>query len=162
MAKYPDPPGFAEWEAQVSGSLREDPLWRTPAYRFAVWLSDLARIDMGPLWRNPEVVDIADQLSRAVRGISSNLAEGYGRTTGPERARYYDYAASSTREARDWYFKARHYLPEDVVEQRFELLLRILRILSAVIPRERADSIGRARRTRSRHRDSQTRTGDET
>ena len=157
MPKYPDPPGFAEWESQISASLREDPLWRTPAYRFAAWLSDLARIDMAPLWRDPETTDIADQLLRAVRGISSTLAEGYGRTTGPERARYYDYAASSTREARDWYFKARHYLPADVVEQRFDLLLRILRILSAVIPRERGDAIGRARRTRARRRDSQVR-----
>src|SRR5688572_27126233 len=120
MPKYPDPPDFAEWEAQVSSSLREDPLRRTPAYRFAVWLSDLARADMAPLWRDPETMGIADQVTRAVNGISSTLAEGYGRTTGPERARYYDYAASSTREARDWYFKARHYLPEDVVEQRLE------------------------------------------
>ena len=157
MPKYPDPPGFAEWEAQVSSSLREDPLWRTPACRFAVWLSDLARADTAAPWRDPETMSIADQLTRAVNGISSTLAEGYGRTTGPERARYYDYAASSTREARDWYFKARHYLPEDVVEQRLELLLRILRILSVVIPRERGDSIGRARRKRLRHRHAQPR-----
>jgi len=132
--------------------MRQDPLWRTPAYRFGVWLADLARADVAPLWRDPETQHIADQLSRAVDGISSTLAEGYGRTTGPERARYYDYAASSAREARDWYFKARHYLPADVVDARVDLLLRIIRILSVVILRERADRIGRARRSRTSRR----------
>ena len=149
MTKYSDPPGFAEWEAQVPELLRRTPIWRTPAYRFSVWLSDLAKADMAPLWRNPETQSIADQLLRAARSISSTLAEGYGRSTGPERARYYDYAASSARETSDWYFKARHYLSEDVVQARLALLDRILRILSVAIPRERADRIGRARRTRS-------------
>jgi len=150
MPKYPDPPGFAQWESQVPLSLRNDPLWRTPAYRYGLWLADLAAADVAPLWRNVETRDIADQLLRAARGISSTLAEGYGRTSGPDRARYYEYGVSGSRETRDWYFKARNYLPPDVVEPRVELLLRIIRILSVVIPRERADRIGRARRRPSR------------
>ncbi len=148
MPKYPDPPGFSEWEEQVPRVLRRSPIWRTPASRFSVWLADLAKEDVAPLWRNPETRSIADQLSRSANAISATLAEGYGRTTGPERARYYDFAASSAREACDGYFKARHSLPESVVEARLELLDRIIRILSVAIPRERADRIGRARRTR--------------
>jgi hypothetical protein len=59
------------------------------------------------------------------------------RTTGPDRARYYDYGVASAREVRDWYFKARHHLSAAVVERRQELIGRIIRMLSAVIPRER-------------------------
>jgi four helix bundle protein len=149
MTPYPDPPGFAEWETQVPEIIRRRPIWRTPAYRFAVWLSDLAKADVAPLWRSSETADIADQLTRAVNGISSTLAEGYGRTTGPERARYYDYGVSSSHEASDWYLKARHHLSADVVGARLELLDRIVRILTVTIPRERADRIGRARRVRA-------------
>ena len=150
MTKYTDPPGFAEWEAQVPASFREDPIWRTPAYRYGLWLADLAAGDVAQLLEHGDTHELADQLLRAARSISANLAEGYGRTTGPDRARYYDYAAASARETRDWYFKARHRLAGEVLEHRQALLLRIIRILSAVIPRERADRIGRARRARTR------------
>ena len=149
MTQYTDPPGFEAWEAQVPESFKRDPIWRTPAYRYGVWLADLAAGDVVLLFEDPATRDLADQLLRAARSISSNLAEGYGRTTGPDRARYYDYAVASAREVRDWYFKARHHLSAAVVEHRQELIVRIIRILSAVIPRERADRIGRARRTRT-------------
>ena len=154
MTKYPDPPGFAEWEATVPGAIRNDPIWKTPAYRYGLWIADLAEADMAPLLKNPETREMADQLVRAARSISANLAEGYGRTTGPERAKYYDYAYSSDRECTDWYYKARKFLEPDSLNHRFELLRRIVRILTAVIPRERADRIGRARRTRTTMRES--------
>jgi len=74
------------------------------------------------------------------------LAEGYGRSSGRERARYYDYAGASARETRDWYVKVRDVLGNDVVEHRLAVLERILRILTAIIPRERDDSRRRRRR----------------
>src|SRR5688572_32896053 len=92
---------------------------------------------MRPLSRHAESRNIADQLTRAADGISSTLAEGYGRTTGAERARYDDDAASGSRETSDWYLKARAYLSNDVVEARLEVLDRIIRILSVATPRER-------------------------
>ena len=92
----------------------------------------------------------ADQLLRAVGAISSNVSEGYSRTTGPERARYYEYALATTRESKDWYFKARHVLGDDVVEQRLEVLERIIRILTAIVPREREN---KSRRQRGKTRD---------
>ena len=71
------------------------------------------------------------------RSISSNLSEGYGRTNGPERARYYDYAISSARETRDWYFKARHLLSATVVAHRTSLVTQIIRLLLTMVSRER-------------------------
>src|SRR5215204_2452542 len=138
MSKFTDPPGFAEWEATLPASFVRDPIWRTPAYRYGLWLASLARKDFEILNVDRGSRNTAEQLLRAVEGISANLAAGYSRSTGPERARYYGYAQATTREARDWYFKARDVLGDEVVEQRLAVQERILRILSAVIPRERA------------------------
>jgi four helix bundle protein len=134
---YIDPEGFAEWEARAPASVKRDPIWRTPAYRYGVWLADLAKRDARLLRSDSDYRNVADQLLRAVEGISSNLAEGYSRSTGAERARYYDYALATTRESRDWYFKAREALGAEVAEQRQGVLERIIRILTVVVPRER-------------------------
>jgi four helix bundle protein len=152
VPNYTDPEGFPEWEARAPASIKRDPIWRTPAYRYGVWLADLVKQDVRLLRRHPDYRNVADQLLRAVEGISSNLAEGYSRSTGAERARYYDYALATTRESRDWYFKARELLGEETVEQRQSVLERIIRILTAVVPRERSDR-SRSRRPR---RSSQT------
>jgi four helix bundle protein len=150
VATYEDPPGFVEWEATVPESYRRDPIWRTPAYRYGLWASELAREDIKRLRANRDSRNDADQLLRAINSISANIAEGYGRRTGGERARYYDYALASAREARDWYFKARRVLGPELVEHRLQLLERIVRILVAIIPRERSQH---TRRTEARKRD---------
>jgi len=146
MPPFPDPPGFAEWEATLPAAVTRDPIWRTPAYRFGVWLADLAKADAIILRTDRNSWNDTDQLLRAVGAISANLAEGYSCSTGRERARYYDYALSTTRESKDWYLKARHLLGNEVVEQRHAVLERIIRILTAIIPREREAGPRRRRR----------------
>jgi four helix bundle protein len=153
MPNYSDPEGFAEWEMTVPESYRRDPIWKTPAYRFGLWLSDLVKRDAKMvLLADPTRHNDADQLLRAVGAISSNLAEGYGRSSGGERARYYDYALATTRESRDWYFKVRDVLGTDLMEQRHRVLERIVRILSVIIPRERDEGQKRGRRKRRNNR----------
>ena len=154
MSKYTDPPGFAEWEATVPESFRSDTIWKAPAYRYGLWMSDLAEKDMELLVRDPSTRDSAQQLVSAAQSISANFAEGYGKTTGPDRAKFYDISSGSTRECRDWYYKLRKHLTPEVLEHRLDVLSRILRILNAIIPRERADRIGRARRARTSKRPS--------
>ena len=114
--------------------------------RFGLWLSELAKGDAKLLHVERENRNTADQLIRAVGAISSNLAAGYGCGSGPERARYYGYALTSTRESIDWYFKARDTLGVAVVEQRVVVLDRIIRILTVIIPRERLRGMRRRRR----------------
>lgn len=137
MSKFVDPPGFAEWEATLPAMFTRDTRWRMPAYRFGVWMSHLVKQDFEVLYAVRASRNTAEQLLRSVESISSNLAEGYARSTGRERARYYDMAAATAHEARDWYFKARDVLGDAVVEQRLMVLDRIIRILTVVIPRER-------------------------
>jgi four helix bundle protein len=139
VPSYLDPEGFTEWEARLPASFKRDPIWRTPSYRYGVWLADLVKEDIRVLRTDPDYRNVAEQLLRAVEGISSNLAEGYSRSTGAERARYYGYSLATTRESRDWYFKARESLGPDLVERRLAILEPIVRILTAVVPRERGN-----------------------
>jgi len=46
---------------------------------------------------------IAEQLERSIDSIGINISEGYGRLHGRERARFYEFALGSAREAREWY-----------------------------------------------------------
>jgi four helix bundle protein len=84
---------------------------------------------------------IADQLYRAVCSISANIAEGYSRSTGKDRARFLEYSLGSAREARDWYYKSRHTLKEEVVKHRINLLTQIIKMLSVLTPHQRQKGI---------------------
>jgi four helix bundle protein len=86
-------------------------------------------------------LSLADQLYRALGSISANLAEGYSRGTGPDRARFYEYALGSTRESRDWYYKARHVLNGRIVTHRLQFLTQIARLLLATIPQQRGRTL---------------------
>jgi four helix bundle protein len=80
---------------------------------------------------------LSDQLYRAVGSISANVAEGYSRSTGKDRARFYEYALGSAREARNWYYLGRHVLGEAVIQHRLELLDQIIRLLVTMVPQQR-------------------------
>jgi len=43
-----DPDGLAEWAAQVPQVMRDDTIWRLPAYRFSLYLGDLAQVTDAP------------------------------------------------------------------------------------------------------------------
>ena len=127
------PDGFHVWEESVPESIRGDVLWRMTVYRLALFLGDVAWDDVTALHRDGRTRRIADQLYRAVGSISANVAEGYSRGSGKDRARFYEYALGSAREARDWYYKARHKLGDDVTAARLDLLAEICRQLIGTI-----------------------------
>lgn len=124
---------LAEWERSVPDSIRGDALWRMTVYRLSLYLGDLAWEDVSTLHRDGRTRRIADQLYRAVGSISANVAEGYSRGSGKDRARFYEYALGSAREARDWYYKARHKLGDDVADARLDLLANVCRQLLGTI-----------------------------
>ena len=121
------------WEEAVPDAIRADPLWRMTVYRLALYLGDLAWDDATDLHRDGRTRRISDQLYRAVGSIGANIAEGYSRGSGRDRARFYEYALGSAREARDWYYKARHKLGDDIAADRIALLADICRHLLGVI-----------------------------
>jgi four helix bundle protein len=128
---------YADWQNSVPDSIRADSLWRMTAYRLALFLGDVAWSDVTKLSKDRRTAGVSDQLYRAVGSISANLAEGYSRGTGRDRARFYEYALGSAREARDWYFKGRHLLGESVSEHRFRFLAEIIRLLLTMVPDQR-------------------------
>lgn len=47
----------------------------------------------------------------------------------------------SARESRDWYYKVRRALSEDVVEHRLALLTEIIRLLLSMVPDQRGHAV---------------------
>lgn len=114
-------------------------------YRPGLFLNDLAWHDVTKLVSDARTTRVADQLYRAVGSIGANIAEGYSRRSGKERARFYEYALGSGRESRHWYYSARHILPSDVVEHRLSMLAEIARLLLAIVPEERTHNLAEER-----------------
>ena len=121
-----------------------DPLHRMTVYRLAVVLSASVWHDAVGLYKCPVTRKVAGQLYAAAGSIRANLSEGYSRASGADRARLFEYALGSARECRDWYDLARPVLGAQIVNERDAVLVHIIRILLAIIPRERRRRIARA------------------
>lgn len=132
---------YTEWEASVPKQLRDDLVWRRQDYRLALYAADLGWDDLRRLNRERASSAIADQLGRALGSVSANIAEGYSRSSGPDRVRFYEYALGSARESRDWYHKARHVLGPTVVRHRLKVLTSVVRLITASLPFERAATL---------------------
>ncbi len=128
---------YDEWENSVPGEIKGDVLWTVKAYRYALFMSDLCWFDVTKLMEDKRTLDLSDQLYRATGSISANIAEGYSRSTGKDRARFYEYALGSARESRDWYYKGRYVLSENVAQHRSGFLTEIIRLLITMIPQQR-------------------------
>ena len=90
---------YDEWACTVPETFRNDPLWTVAAYRFALFLADLCWQDVTKFERERRTAGLCDQLYRAVGSIGANLAEGYSRSTGKERAHFYEYSLGSATRA---------------------------------------------------------------
>ncbi len=132
---------YQEWQKTIPNDITQDPLWKLEVYRLALFISDIAWQDALALSKNPLTRDLADQLYRAVCSISANIAEGYSRSTGKDRARFFEYSLGSAREARDWYYKSRYILKEEVVKYRIDLLTQVIKILTVLTPHQRQQGI---------------------
>ncbi|MCH8010501.1 MAG: four helix bundle protein [Candidatus Marinimicrobia bacterium] len=133
---------YDEWVKSVPVEIRNDSLWNMEAYRLSLFLSDPGWYDVTKLMSDKRTLGLSDQLYRSLGSISANLAEGYSRGTGRDRARFYEYSLGSAREACDWYFKGRHGLGELVAEHRIRFLTQIVRLLLTMIPHQRSYRIG--------------------
>jgi four helix bundle protein len=129
---------YLRWCATLTRDVTGDPLWRMAVYRLSLFLMDLAWDDATSLDRGI-TRDLAAQLYGAVSSISANIAEGYGRQSGRDRARFYEYALSSAGEAAVWYRASRRKLGEELTSRRIETLTEIRRLLLVITPAERGN-----------------------
>ncbi len=129
---------FDEWAKTVPATITGDVLWKVEAYRLALFAADVGWSDVTKLMQDKRTLDLSDQLYRATGSISANIAEGYSRSTGKDRARFYEYALGSARESRDWYYKSRHILGDDVANHRMNLMTQIIRLLITMVPQQRS------------------------
>ena len=128
----------------ISHETAKDPLFRMRAYQLAADLLPLAFHDAQILSAAPVTERIAGQLYAAVNSITATLGEGYSRSSGKDRSRFFEYALGSVRESISWYQGARPILGA-VVSDRLDNLEEIRRLLIAIIPRERASGIPRTK-----------------
>ena len=128
---------YGDWLGTVPESVTGDSLWKVEAYRLALYAADVGWKDVTLLLRDRRTIALADQLYRSLGSIGANVAEGYSRGTGRDRARFYEYALGSARESRDWYYKGRHVLGQAVMEQRLSLLSSVIRLLLTMVPQQR-------------------------
>jgi four helix bundle protein len=129
---------YNEWLKSVSVAITGDPLWTVEAYRLALFAAELGWHDVTKLMKDKRMMELSDQLYRALGSIGANISEGYSRGGGRDRARFYEYALGSARESRGWYYNGRHVLGEPVAEHRMHLLTQIIRLLLRMVPDQRS------------------------
>jgi four helix bundle protein len=112
-------------------------------YQFARDLVPECWIDCDKLRHHPVTQSLSAQLYAAASSIAANIAEGYSRSSGRDRARIFEYALGSVRESMSWYRAAEPVLGKPVVRDRLDRLEEMRRLLLAIIPRERGRLIRR-------------------
>ena len=128
---------FDEWVKAVPLTITGDPLWKVEAYRLGLFAADIGWHDVTRLMQDKRTLDLSDQLYRSLGSISANIADGYSKSTGKDRARFYEYALGSARESRDWYYKSRYLLGEDVTNHRLNFMTQLVRLLVTMVPQQR-------------------------
>jgi four helix bundle protein len=128
---------LAEWERRQPKAITKDRLWTLNCYREALFLVDAVREDREALGSPHTMAEAKEPLLTSVGSIAANIAEGYGRATAADRARFLSYALGSTREAIAWYRTLRTSGEDPRVSERTERLARIRRMLLGLLARIR-------------------------
>ncbi|MAO66352.1 MAG: four helix bundle protein [Balneola sp.] len=123
---------FRDWKRDVHPDIKNDVLWKIEAYRLSLYLADLCWLDTQKILQK-KYFSMADQLIRSSGSISANISEGYSRISNKEKARFYEIAFGSAREARGWYFKSRHILTPELAAKRINLITKIIKLLLNMI-----------------------------
>ena len=126
-----------EWMDSVPRAVRDDVMWKMEAYRLGLYVCDTAWDDVTVLSEDARTLSLSDQLYRSLGSISANIAEGYSRGGGRDRARFLEYALGSARESRDWYVKGRRVLDAERVGSQIDALTSIIRLLTVMSRNER-------------------------
>jgi four helix bundle protein len=122
------PVASGERQVMSSGNLE-----RFGAYQKALELFDLVVQDVERWLRDRKTERLVSQQLASADSVCSNIEEGYGRESSAEYRRFLIIARGSLRETQGRYKRLRHWLPEEIVNQRISLADEINRMLSATI-----------------------------
>jgi four helix bundle protein len=86
---------YQEWEKKMPDIFTGDALWKMKVYRLALFAGEIGWEDVTKLSKDIRTHKLSDQLYRALGSVGANIAEGYSRSTGPDRVRFYAYSGSS-------------------------------------------------------------------
>jgi len=132
----------AEWRVRILATapghrflMGSGNLEKFTAYQKALELFDLVVQDVGHSLKDRRVERLVSQQLASADSICSNIEEGYGRQSTTEYRRFLIIARGSLRETQGRYKRLRHWLSEEVVNERVKLAEEINRILSATIKR---------------------------
>lgn len=128
---------YDEWEQQAARWFAGDALWNITAYRIALFVADCTWDDAIRLAKHRIGSASLNPLVRAVGSIGADIAECYSRSTGLDRARFFEYALGSVRESRHWYYSARRALPAQRVTDILTRTEQRRRLLLVMVHRER-------------------------
>ena len=128
---------FKQWSDSLPSVVTSDAVWRLGVYRLALYAHALAYEDAAILARDGTTRLVAGQVERSMGSIAANVAEGFSRNSRRDRARLYEYALCSAREAVVWYVGARNVLGEQRVLEVLEVLQHIRRQLITAVQDQR-------------------------
>jgi four helix bundle protein len=92
------------------------------AYQKALELFDMVVHDISQWLQDRRLDRLVSQQLASADSICANIEEGYGRLSRVEYVRFLDIARGSARETRGRYERMKHWLAQDVIEQRLEFL----------------------------------------
>lgn len=72
---------FPSWLETIPPEITRDPLWNMEVYRIALFVGEIAWTDVCKLAQDRRMLEVSDQLYRAVGSISANIAEGYSKAS---------------------------------------------------------------------------------
>ena len=145
---------YEEWESTVPLSVKQDGSWKVQAYRLSLHFAACAWLDVDALCGDHRSAPVAGQLARAAGSVAANIAEGYGRRSPIDRARYFEYALGSAAETRTWYLTCRAGLPAGLAERRLDQLASVTRLLLVMIKTERTRAADLPARAPARRRNN--------
>jgi len=123
-----------QWVMTVPSELRADPLWKSAYYRLAMYLYDLAWMDAEILHKDYRAREIVSQIVRSAGSICANMEEAYGRGIGSaDYVRIMRISLGEVRETQGWYFRSRHVLSAETLQQRSSVLVQIISLLVTAI-----------------------------
>lgn len=132
---------YAMWIMNVPSEITNDPIWKLEVYRFGLFAGDIGWHDVQKLSKEKLMLSVADQIHRSIDSISVNLTEGFSRSKGLDRARFIEASLGSARESREWYYKSKHVLSDEVLKHRMGLTTKIISMLTPMIPHQRKHAI---------------------